>query len=78
MGESIAINSGNSDWIACNIDDYINKAVQFASDLKLLTQLRKTLRDRLIKSPLFDTQRFAKNFGDTLWKMWNLNRHGFS
>jgi len=71
LGESIAINAGNSDWIAADVSDYVNKAVQFASDLDRLAQLRSTLRDRVLRSPLFDTPRFAKNFGEALWGMWN-------
>jgi protein O-GlcNAc transferase len=71
LGESIAINAGNSDWIAADLNDYIGKAVQFASDLDRLAQLRSTLRERVLRSPLFDTPRFAKNFGKALWGMWN-------
>ena len=71
LGESIAINAGNSDWIAADVSDYVNKAVQFASDLDRLAQLRSTLRDRVLRSPLFDTPRFAKSFGEALWGMWN-------
>lgn len=70
LGESIAINSGNPDWIAQGIDDYVNKAVKFATDLELLGQLRSNLRKRVLNSPLFDTSRFAKNFEDALWDMW--------
>ena len=71
LGETIAINSGNSDWISSDVDDYVNKAVQFASNFNRLAQLRSVLRERVLNSPLFDTQRFAKNFGDALWGMWN-------
>ena len=71
LGESIAYNSGNSDWIALDGEDYVKKAVRFASDLDLLAQLRSTLRDRVLMSPLFDTARFGKNFGEALREMWN-------
>jgi predicted O-linked N-acetylglucosamine transferase (SPINDLY family) len=71
LGESIAINAGNSDWIAADVNDYVNKAVQFASYLDGLAHLRSTLRERVLRSPLFDTSRFAKNFGEALLGMWN-------
>ena len=70
LGESIAINSGNVDWIAQNLEDYVRKAVLFSSDLKQLAQLRTILRARVLKSPLFDTSRFANNFGNALWAMY--------
>jgi predicted O-linked N-acetylglucosamine transferase (SPINDLY family) len=33
VGESIAHNSGLSDWVAADNNDYIDKAIAFASDL---------------------------------------------
>ena len=73
LGESIAINAGNPDWIAQDVEDYVKKAVDFSSDLKRLSQERNTLRNRVLKSPLFDTNRFARNFSDALWGMWLQN-----
>lgn len=70
LGQSIAINAGNLDWIANDLNDYVKKAVEFSSDLERLVYLRSTLRARVLKSPLFDTNRFAKNFSDALWGMW--------
>jgi predicted O-linked N-acetylglucosamine transferase (SPINDLY family) len=66
---SIANNAGLVDWIASDIDDYLNKAVQYASDLNRLAQLRSILREQVVNSALFDSTRFAKNFGDALWGM---------
>jgi predicted O-linked N-acetylglucosamine transferase (SPINDLY family) len=68
---SIANNAGLVDWIASDIDDYLNKAVQYASNLNRLAQLRSILREQVVKSALFDSTRFAKNFGDALWGMWS-------
>ena len=66
LGESIAINAGQSNWIAQDQDDYVNKAVAFASDLHGLATTRKTLRNQVLQTPLFDNKRFARNFGDAL------------
>ncbi len=71
LGESIALNAGNSDWIGSDVNDYINKAVQFASDLDRLAQRRSTLRECVSRSPLFDTSRFARNFEKALREMWH-------
>jgi protein O-GlcNAc transferase len=70
LGESIAINSGQSAWIAQNRQDFVTKAVAFASDLEELAALRKTLRGQVMSSPLMDTPRFAQNFGQAIEGMW--------
>jgi predicted O-linked N-acetylglucosamine transferase (SPINDLY family) len=70
LGESIAHNAGQADWIAEDSNAYVSKASVFASDAQMLATIRMTLRDRVLKSPLFDAQRFANNFGVALWGMW--------
>jgi protein O-GlcNAc transferase len=71
LGESIATSAGQTDWIAEDHDDYVNKAVAFASNLPELAAVRKNLRDRVLRTPLFDTDLFAKDFGATLWSLWH-------
>jgi predicted O-linked N-acetylglucosamine transferase (SPINDLY family) len=68
--ESIANNAGLPGWVAADEDDYVAKAVAFASDLGRLTALRAGLRQQVLASPLFDAQRFARDFEDALWGMW--------
>lgn len=67
---SIAHNAGLPDWIAADEDDYVAKAVAFASDLERLAALRSVLREQVLASPLFDAPRFARHFEDALWGMW--------
>lgn len=67
---SIAHNAGLADWIAADEDEYVTKAVAFASDLERLASLRAILRDQVLASPLFDAPCFARNFEDALWGMW--------
>ena len=67
---SIAHNAGLPDWVAADEDDYVAKAVAFASDLESLARLRAGLRPQVLASPLFDAPRFARNFEDALWGMW--------
>lgn len=67
---SIAINAGLGDWVAVDIEDYINKAIKFSSNIDNLTKLRAILRTQVFQSPLFNTNLFAKNFGDSLLNIW--------
>jgi len=71
LGESIALNAGLGDWIAKDRADYVDKAVEFASDLERLSKERRHLQSSIQTSALFDTARFAKHFGDALWGMWH-------
>lgn len=66
IGESLAYNVGQADWIAKDEDDYIRKAVAFSADIKLLEKLREELRDRVVVSPLFDARRFALHFENAI------------
>ena len=73
--ESIAHHAGLPDWVAADEDDYVAKAVAFASDLQRLARLRAGLRQQVLASPLFDAPRFARNFEDALWGMWQARTH---
>jgi len=67
---SIAHNAGLPDWNAADEDDYIAKAIEYASHQKSLATLRAGLRQQVLSSPLFDVTRFTRNFEDALWDMW--------
>ena len=71
-GESINHNLGMSGWIAKNDEDFISKAVSISSDYEQLSDLRCKLRYKALNSPLFDNKKFAKNFHESLWKMWKI------
>jgi protein O-GlcNAc transferase len=64
-GESININLGMKEFIAINEDDYVEKAISFQTDPQL-GFLRNNLRSKAIKSSLFDTDNFTKNFGELM------------
>ena len=70
MGESILHNAGLPDWIAANEDDYVAKAVAHTTNLDRLSTLHSGLRQQVMSSPLFDAKRFAENFEQALWGMW--------
>jgi predicted O-linked N-acetylglucosamine transferase (SPINDLY family) len=70
LGESIAHNTGLSNWIASDEDDYVAKAVEFSSNLDDLAILRSRLRAQVVSSPLFHTERFGNHFERALRDMW--------
>lgn len=70
QGASLLACAGLADWIALDEADYVAKAVAFSSDLRRLSQLRETLRDQALASPLFDGARFAKHFTAALYGIW--------
>jgi protein O-GlcNAc transferase len=52
-------------------EQYIAMAVQLASDLPKLDDLRRTLRQRMVHSPLMDAQRFARNVESAYRQIWH-------
>ena len=68
-GESILKNANIENFIAINNNDYIDKAVFFASNVDELDKTRKNLFDKIIETPLFDTKKFSNNFCEALEKM---------
>ena len=69
--ESINHNSGMSDWVASDENEYAKKAIKFSAELELLTDINKNLRLRALKSPLFNSTLFAKQLNNAFWDMWN-------
>lgn len=70
MGESILHTMNMPEWIAADEDDYVAKAVAYASDLPALAALRAELRSRLLESPICDAPRFARNLEMAFRGMW--------
>jgi predicted O-linked N-acetylglucosamine transferase (SPINDLY family) len=54
IGAAILRPLGLDEWIALDTKSYIEKAVEFSSDLPRLVELRATLRSRIERSPLMD------------------------
>src|SRR5262249_27127579 len=69
-GSSILHNLGFPQWIATSNAQYVQIATDLASDLSLLSQLRSTLRPRMMSSPLTDAPAFARDFESALRQMW--------
>ena len=69
-GESINLNLKMSDFIAKNKTEYISKALSLTEDITNLVEIRKSLRQKALASPLFDTEKFGQDFGDLLSNVW--------
>jgi protein O-GlcNAc transferase len=73
QGVGLLMNTGLSEWVATDPDDYVARAVSHAGDLQGLAALRASLRDRFLASPICDAKRFARNFEQALEGMWGKN-----
>ena len=71
QGTSILTTAGLVDWVAQSPEEFFAKAVRFATNGADLAALRSGLRERVSQSALFDAKKFARNFEDALWGMWN-------
>ncbi len=69
-GESINNNINMESWICDNYDDYIKKAVKFASNIDELQKTRKFLISNSRNSTLFDMHNFSLEFSQALHQMW--------
>lgn len=70
LGEMVLNTVGLPQWIACDDDDYVARAVAAARDLPALAALRAGLREQVRRSPLCDAPRFAGHFMSALEAMW--------
>ncbi len=57
-------NAGLGDMVAPDEDGYVRLAAELAADRKRLAELRRSLRPRLVDSPLMDPRRFAVDFAE--------------
>ncbi len=63
-------NAGFTDFVARDLDDYVDKAVALAADIPALCEIRKTLRPKMAASPLCDVSRYSADFTQLLRAMW--------
>lgn len=72
VGESMLTAAGLSNWVAADADDFVAKAVAFASDVPALAKLRAGLRKQFLASPLCDGPRFAHSLEEAFRGMWRI------
>jgi predicted O-linked N-acetylglucosamine transferase (SPINDLY family) len=69
-GESINKNLDLEELIAVNEKDYVEKAISLTENDKILN-LRKFVFNNCLKSPLFNKNKFSKQFFSSLEKIYN-------
>ena len=69
-GESININLQMENFIAKNKDEYFEKAISLQNKSDYLKEIRHTLRNKALTSPLFDGKSFTKDFAEILKKIY--------
>ena len=70
MSRTILESVGLDDWVAPDLDAYVDMAVSAAGDLAALAPLRASLRDRVETSPFCDGARFTANLEAEYRRMW--------
>ena len=70
LGEMVLQTIGLPQWIARDDEDYVARAIRYATDLPALSALRSELRERVVRSPLGDAPRFASHLADAFEGMW--------
>jgi len=69
-GLSILSNLNMPEFTADDDDRFVAIAAETANNFERRTELRKTLRDRMARSPLMDARRFAGNVEAAYRRMW--------
>jgi protein O-GlcNAc transferase len=70
-GASILSNVGLRELIGRSPAEYIDNARKLANDLQYLADIRRTLPDRMLASPLTDAAQFAKDLEKTYRALWS-------
>ncbi len=70
QGASILAQLGLDDWVAVDVDDYVDRALRLGRDRAALAALRAGLRRRLLASPLCDAAAFAQALESALRERW--------
>jgi predicted O-linked N-acetylglucosamine transferase (SPINDLY family) len=65
---------GLNDLVAYTYDEYVSKAVALANDPQRLTEIRESLRQAMLESPLCDAKKYASDVCDLFFKMWEDKR----
>jgi predicted O-linked N-acetylglucosamine transferase (SPINDLY family) len=73
IGASLLTQIGLTDWIAGSVEEYLEIAATLAGNPAYLSHLRRSLRGRLITSPLCDGSAFARKIEAVyraIWRNW--------
>lgn len=76
VGASLLSSSGLGDLICADLDGYRALALEVARNPDRHRQLRERVRQAASSTRVFDTQRYARDFEDLLFRMQALSEHG--
>lgn len=74
MSASMLTQVGLKAFIARSGDEFVESARTLAADIAGLALLRKSLRDRMLASPLMDARLFVRELEEAFLKMWDQKR----
>ena len=69
-GESINSSLNMKEWIAHDIDSYVNKSIVFSKDFSILNQIKNKLILHSRNSVLFNSEKFSLDFSEILKTTW--------
>lgn len=69
-GKGMLTALGLSELVAHSPDEFVQRATELANDRQRLIDLRKGLRDRMVRSPLMEWPNFARNMESAYRQMW--------
>ena len=78
-GVSVLSLAGQTEWIAENEDEYVQKAVALAGDVEALAKLRSGLRAQVVASELCDAEGFCTHMETAyraMWQRWCAAQNG--
>ena len=71
VGASILTHVGLEEFIATDIDEYINMAIKYANNMDSIKSIRAGLRHNMKNSDLCNADAFARDVEKALDEMWN-------
>ena len=73
IGASLLNTIGRNEWVATSEEEYVQKAVNLASDVKKLDAIRSSLRKEVKQSPIMNHRGFVHELERTYKQMWQVN-----
>ena len=70
IGAALLTAIGRGEWITVSEEEYIQKAVNLASDINKLAKIRRSLRREVNQSPILDHKGFVQKLESSYKIMW--------
>jgi len=70
-GESIIKNLNIDNLISKNKEEYVSNVLNLYKNKNHLIEIRQSIYENLMTSPLFDTKKFTMHFSEILFKIYN-------